>query len=151
MKKNVVIMLNRVFPINHKRAGEYTAFCNLLYVKRKIHTIRSDEKGLWGKRCDEVNGGKKVLSVREWTGRPYFSEQREIKQYTDVGLQRITITYSADDALPECWIDNKRVPIEEVAKNDGLNVDDFVDYFFGKGCKTNVFEGVIIHFTDFRY
>ena len=56
------------------------------------------------------------------------------------------------DALPQCWIDNKRVPIEDIANNDGLSVEDFVDYFFGKcGCKSNIFEGVVIHFTDFRY
>lgn len=36
------------------------------------------------------------------------------------------------------------------AKNDGLSVEDFVEWFFGNN-KENVFEGVVIHFTDFRY
>ena len=152
MKKNVILMLNRVFPVKHTKAGTPTMFANLLYANHKIHTVRMDEKGLWAKRCDEVNSGKKILSIREWTERPYRSEQREIKKLAQIGLQHITMTYSSDDALPQCWIDNKRVPTEDIANNDGLSVEDFVDYFFGKcGCKSNVFEGVVIHFTPFRY
>lgn len=152
MKKNVILMLNRVFPVKHKKEGKPTMFANLLYASHKIHTVRVDASGLWAKRCEEVNSGKKILSVREWTERPYRSEQRELKKLSQIGLQYITMIYSSDDALPQCWIDNKRVPVEDVASNDGLSVDDFVDYFFGKcGCKSNVFEGVIIHFTDFRY
>lgn len=132
--------------------GKAYNVCKLALRKPQKHTVRVDASGLWAKRCEEVNSGKKILSVREWTERPYRSEQRELKKLSQIGLQYITMTYSSDDALPQCWIDNKRVPVEDVASNDGLSVDDFVDYFFGKcGCKSNVFEGVIIHFTDFRY
>lgn len=152
MKKNVVIMLNRIFPVKHIKAGTPTMFANMLYANRKIHTVRVDAKWLWAKRCEEVNSGKKLLSVREWTEKPYHSEQREIKVLSKMGLQHITMTYSADDALPKCWVDNKPVPVATIASNDGLSVEDFVDYFFGKcGCKSNTFEGVIVHFTDFRY
>lgn len=94
--------------------------------------------------------GKKYLSIREWTGRPYNSEQKEIAQLPKIGLQHVTMTYSSEDAYPEIWIDNKKVSIHEVAKNDGLSVEDFVEWFFGNN-KENVFEGVVIHFTDFRY
>lgn len=93
-------MLNRVFPVKHIKAGTPTMFANLLYANHKIHTVRMDKKGLWAKRCDEVNSGKKILSIREWTERPYRSEQREIKRLAQIGLQRITMTYSSDDALP---------------------------------------------------
>jgi len=152
MKKNVILMLNGVFPAKHKKAGKPTMFADLLYASRKIHSVRVDASGLWAKRVEEVNSGKKLLSVREWTGRPYRSEQRELKMFGRTGMQHITMAYLPDDALPQCWIDNKRVPVEDVASNDGLGVEDFVDYFFGKcGCKSNVFEGVVIHFTDFRY
>ena len=145
-------MLSKVFPIKHTKAGMPTLFANSLHTNHKIHTVRMDDKGLWTKRCDEINSGKKILSIREWTGRPYNSEQQEIKKLDQIGLQHITMTYSSVDALPQCWIDNKRVPIEDIANNDGLSVEDFVDYFFGKcGCKSNVFEGVVIHFTSFRY
>lgn len=76
--------------------------------------------------------------------------KKEIAQLPKIGLQHVTMTYSSEDAYPEIWIDNKKVSIHEVAKNDGLSVEDFVEWFFGNN-KENVFEGVVIHFTDFRY
>jgi hypothetical protein len=60
------------------------------------------------------------------------------------------MTYGSDDAVPQVWIDNKKVPVEVVAKNDGLSVENFVEWFFGNS-KSNVFEGVIVHFSSFRY
>lgn len=93
-----------------------------------------------------------------WEGKPsdkhflclVISEQKEIAQLPKIGLQHVTMTYSSEDAYPEIWIDNKKVSIHEVAKNDGLSVEDFVEWFFGNN-KENVFEGVVIHFTGFRY
>ena len=38
--------------------------------------------------------------------------------------------------------------VEQLAANDGMTLDDFVSWFFKT---SNTFEGVIIHFTDFRY
>lgn len=39
-----------------------------------------------------------------------------------------------------------------LAKNDGLSVQDFKEWFFGKDPKEDkVFKGGIIHFTDLRY
>lgn len=67
-----------------------------------------------------------------------------------IGLQHITMTYGVDDAVPQIWIDGKQIPIEIVAKNDGLTVEQFVEWFFGES-KSNVFEGVVLHFTSFRY
>jgi hypothetical protein len=88
--------------------------------------------------------------LREWTGRPYNSEQRELARCEKIGLQHITMTYGTDDPVPQAWVDGKKVPVEQIAKNDGLSVADFVEWFFGSS-KSNVFEGVVIHFTDFRY
>lgn len=153
-KRQVTLTLSREFPKGHKKAGHTTTFAILVYCKRKLHTIRDDAKGLWAKRVDDINSGKKLLSLREWKGRPYHSEQTEIKRLVHTGLQKLTMTYGADDAVPRCWVDDKEVPVEVLAKNDGLSVEDFVDWFFGAGSKSkgNVFEGVIIHFTDdFRY
>lgn len=44
-------------------------------------------------------------------------------------------------------VDGKQIPIEIVAKNDGLTVEQFVEWFFGES-KSNVFEGrcVTLHF-----
>ena len=111
---------------------------------------RYNKNGVWDKRYKDIASGKKYLSVREWTGRPYNSEQREFAQYDKIGLQHITMTYGVDDAVPQIWIDGKQIPIEIVAKNDGLTVEQFVEWFFGES-KSNVFEGVVLHFTSFRY
>lgn len=60
MKKNVILMLNRVFPVKHKKEGKPTMFANLLYASHKIHTVRVDASGLWAKRCEEVNATKRT-------------------------------------------------------------------------------------------
>lgn len=149
-KKKVILILCKVFPVNHSRAGEPTGFEDKLKSGEKKHTIRFNAKDVWDERYKGVSSGKKYLSVREWTGRPYNSEQRELARYDRIGLQHITMTYGADDAVPQAWVDDKKVPVELLAQNDGLSVQDFVEWFFGSS-KSNVFEGVIIHFTDFRY
>lgn len=149
-KKKVVVTLCRVFPVTHSLARKPTEFEGKLKEHKKIHTIRYNKNGVWDKRYKDIASGKKYLSVREWTGRPYNSEQREFAQYDKIGLQHITMTYGVDDAVPQIWIDGKQIPIEIVAKNDGLTVEQFVEWFFGES-KSNVFEGVVLHFTSFRY
>ncbi len=149
-KKKVILTLCKVFPVTHSRSGQPTGFEDKLKAGSKIHTIRYNAKGVWEKRFKDIASGRKFLSVREWLGRPYNSEQREFAQYEKIGLQHITMTYSSEDALPQAWVDDKKIPVEELAKNDGLSVEDFVEWFFGNN-KENTFEGVVIHFTDFKY
>lgn len=149
-KKKVIVTLCKAFPVTHSRSGEPTEFEENIKSGVKIHTIRYNDKNVWDQRYKDIKSGRKFLSVREWTGRPYNSEQRELVRYDGIGLQKITMTYSSSDDYPQVWIDDKKVSIQDVAKNDGLSVEDFVDWFFGKN-KENVFEGVVIHFTGFRY
>ena len=59
--------------------------------------------------------------------------------------------YTSDDAYPLVWINDIEMDIHELANRDGLAVDDFVDWFFGSNNKENHFEGIVIHFTKFRY
>ena len=149
-KKKVILTLCKVFPVTHSRAGEKTEFEQKLKSGSKKHTIRYNAKDVWDKRYNDISKDKKYLSVREWTGRPYNSEQREFARYDKIGLQKITMTYSSTDDVPQCWVDGKPVSVYDLAKNDGLSVEDFTEWFFGCN-KENVFEGVIIHFTEFRY
>lgn len=149
-KKKVILTLCKVFPVTHSRAGEKTGFEQKLKNGIKKHTIRYNAKDVWDKRYNDIYKSKKYLSVREWTGRPYNSEQREFARYDKIGLQKITMTYSSTDEVPQCWVDGKHVSAYDLAKNDGLSVEDFTEWFFGCN-KGNVFDGVIIHFTDFRY
>lgn len=150
-RKKVILTLCRVFPKTHSKAGINTLFAVKLFAGRKLHTIRSDAKDLWGQKVADINAGKKLLCVREWTGRPYNSEQADIKKFVEVGLQSIKMTYGVDDEKPQAWVDGKPVPVELLAKNDGLELSDFIEWFFGSVHSGNVFEGKIIHFTDFRY
>lgn len=149
-KKKVIVTLCKSFPATHQRAGELTNFEDKIGRGVKIHTIRYNGKNVWDQRYKDIKAGRKYLSVREWTGRPYNSEQREFARYDRIGLQKITIVKSFVHPEPQIWIDDKHVPAQVVANNDGLSVEDFTNWFFGKG-EDNVFEGVIIHFTDFRY
>lgn len=77
--KTYVLTLSKVFPKTHKRAGEPTDF-ELLFKDNnyfdKIHTIRANYP-LWKQRISEIQAGRAVLSVRQWTGNPYRSKQVE--------------------------------------------------------------------------
>lgn len=156
-KKKIIITLSKVFPANHPRAGQPTDFEHKLLLGEKIHTIRKNAE-LWKKRCKEINAGEKILCVREWTGLPYRSKQREIARYERIGVQEIELCREFLTIDGECHplmgarIDNKLAIISDIYKNDGLSQDDF-SYWFLRGYKGgySIFKGIIIHFTDFRY
>ena len=151
-KRKVIITFSKNFPPGHPKVGEPTGFSDKLKAGTKIHTIRADQKGWWEKNEEAINSGRKYLSLREWAGRPYNSSQTILGERERIGLQTITMTYSSEDELPQAWVDGKKVPVEELAKHDGLSVEDFVSWFFGTPLyKGNTFEGKIIHLTDFRY
>lgn len=151
-KRKVIITFSKAFPPGHSKVGQPTGFESKLKAGTKIHTIRADAKGWWDKCAEAINSGRKYLSLREWVGRPYNSEQRILGERDKIGLQTITMSYSSEDELPQAWVDGKKVPVEQLAKNDGLAVEDFVEWFFSTPLyKSNTFEGKIIHLTDFRY
>ncbi len=154
--KKAPITISKVFPATHSKAGQPTNFqeniLNEIYMRpgtRKRHTIRKNY-GWWKSKEEKINKGEMYLSLKSWIGKPYNSHPEEWLKLPKIALQKITMTYGSDDAYPQVWIDGKQVPLQEVAKGDTLSVEDFVEWFFGSS-KSNVYEGVIIHFTDFRY
>jgi hypothetical protein len=175
--KTYVITVSRYFPVTHPRKGEETYFvekidnaigatkcCNVgiyspigyVNIWPKIHTIRANYP-FWEKRINEINEGKAVLSIRYWSGKPYNSKQVEICQLdkdSGIGLQRLN---SADWILPKKRINNlavwghslgKIIKVDELAKNDGLSIEDFKAWFKGYDLSKPM---AIIHFTNFRY
>ena len=91
--KTYVLILSKDFPLTHRKAGTPTSFADLVASGKKIHTIRGNYD-LWDQRIKDVQEGKAVLSLRQWTGRPYASEQVEIQQLTaesGVGIQNLNI------------------------------------------------------------
>lgn len=147
--KKAVIMLSKAFPSYHSRKGQPTNFESKLLSGRKIHTIRANYDW-WARKAEQINSGKMYLSVRQWTGKPYFSPQREIKRVYRIGLQKVQIMTPVEEPVPFLWIDGKSQSWETVAAHDGLSAKDFVKWFFGND-KSNIFDGVCIQFTDFRY
>ena len=142
-KKTYVLILSLEFPKTHKKAGKETFFFRLILDEIKKHTIRKNYP-LWKSRVDEINAGRAVLSVRYWSGLPYRSRQFECLEFSRVGIQKIQ--YERDSF----FIDDLDSPlkIEDLAKNDGLSLEDFRDWF--KPMPTEPM--AILHFTDdFRY
>ena len=142
-----VITLSRNFLAYHKRAGEETHFKEKFLSGEKLHTIRANYP-LWEKRIKDVQEGRAALSIRQWTGKPYRGEQVEIATLTaenGVGLQRLEFT---DCRLRFPYTDSEWTSMVSLAKNDGLSLNDWVDWFGGYDLSEPM---AIIHFTKFRY
>lgn len=122
------IMCAKLFPVYHPRAGEPTRFRESILNGTKIHTIR-------GSAGNRKTGD--IVSLREWTGRPYASKQEEFCQ------SRIMIEpFSMHD---ECWVKTM-----EIAKNDGLEVRDFQMWFTRGKDITIQLDGVRIWFDNIK-
>ena len=163
--KTYVITLSRYFPAKHSKAGEPTQFRDAFYaglvfnrgskctyLHPKLHTIRANYP-LWEKRIKEVQEGKAFLSVRQWSGKPYWSKQIEIARLTaanDVGIQRLSF-YKDKDGVPSLKylnINGKYIDREILANNDGLSKEDWQEWFRNYDLSKPL---AIIHFTKFRY
>lgn len=147
--KTYVITVSRNFLKTHPKAGEPTFFKEKIISGTKLHTIRNNYK-YWSNIINKVNSGEAILSVRYWEGKPYASKQVEIIKYAKVGMQNITMLVDGEIFINDRCI--KINEIEKLAKNDGLNMQDFYDWFELDKLKPNTeFNGIIIHFTDLKY
>lgn len=137
-------MVSRMFPSYHKNKGELTRFEQKIRDKNKIHTIRANYEK-WKRKIDQIKNGEAVLSIREWQGVPYHSKQNYLFYYNqEDALEVSKLTKDENGYLIN---DTIRVSEEELAKNDGLTLDEFQEWF-------KVFPSepmAIIHFTGFRY
>lgn len=162
--KCYVIMLAKTFPATHPRAGQPTRFDEKILdgIKKvemgeepstwKIHTIRQNYI-LWRERMAEVAVGRAFLSLRQWSGRPYHSDQVELFKLTHengVGLQHLIIF--EDEFFFETEGDSRAILAfgnnEKLADNDGLSQNDFDGWFKKKDRGQSM---ALIHFTKFRY
>lgn len=144
MMKTYVLMLSKAFPAHHSKAGEPTDFVKKVLLQKK-HTIRGNYE-LWKKRFEEIERGEAYLSVREWTGKPYRSKQREVcllsKKSNGIGIQRLDI------GCDRISVDGHDISLKELAANDGLSLDDWREWFKEADLTKPL---AIIHFTKFRY
>jgi len=174
--KTYVLTVSRTFPKTHKRAGQETYFVGRILSELilsglidrnvaerlkinmdlffpcnpKLHTCRANYE-LWAKRVKEIQEGKAILSIRYWSGKPYNSKQVEICQLdknSGIGVQILF--------FDECKINKPLIADSSktfilpslIAKNDGLSLEDFKDWFRKYDLSKPM---AIIHFTKFRY
>lgn len=130
----------------------------------KIHTIRTDSKRRW----------KPGMKIQHWRGNPrnvkqnpYQFAEGECNGTQDIYIQskRKNFYGGRDFPMIEVWIgtfstgsrqpytaNGRWITDEEVqllAQNDNLTLDEFREWFVPDN--QPVFQGRIIHFTDFRY
>lgn len=144
--KTFVLTISKKFPVTHSKKGMPTDFYQKIISQEKKHTIR-DNYLFWKHRIDLVNKGQAVISLREWSGKPYASTQTKLKTFCrgEIGIQKLTL-----DRLLGWFINDvdSNVRGVDLAKNDGLSWVEFKEWF------VDVNDGdelAIIHFTDFRY
>lgn len=142
-----VITLSKTFPAYHPRAGEQTGFADAFLSGRKIHTIRENKEGYY-KDGD-------IVSVRQWSGKPYASKQVVLRDGICVSVLPIIIDFNDSNlsirVRPSLGASFSFVDPSTVAENDGLSLDDFVAWFNPHGLQNLTLNYSIIHFTDFRY
>ncbi len=150
--KTYVITMMIKFPKVGIVVPKPTGFKKKILSGDKKHTIRQNYK-FWKKRIDEINAGRAILSVRQWSGKPYQSKQVEIKQFKqgEIGYERIIMFDNAQELAVNTGTDKGYVYLSNkkiltVAKNDGVPIDLFRKFFKG-----GVLDGIIIHFTKLRY
>lgn len=172
--KTYVITLSHFFPTTHRRAGQPTNFRAAMIAGQtsarckksnpamcmgecstglsKLHTIRANYP-LWEKRVKKIQAGHAVISVRQWSGKPYRSKQVEIARLTaddGVGIQKLCFDKDKDGVpsfrYPD--INGKYIDRETLANNDGLSKEDWQEWFMGYDLSKSM---AVIHFTKFRY
>lgn len=157
-KKVYVLMISRIFPAYHPRKGEETNFPEYIVDGKKEHTMRGNYK-LWKYRADMINAGKAVLSIRTWTGKPYFSKQNEFCELSSITVQKAHIyqipmligshEYESKSKHSLIFIENSVTPLRhpfKFAYRDGLSLPDLQAWF-----KKPAEDMALIHFGNFKY
>ncbi len=182
------VMLSKTFFPQHPKAGEPTHFAEKVKNGTKRHTCRCNYD-YWKDRIARLQERGGVLSLRQWSGKPYekgTTQERimdvpasmiEVQQL--VMIRRRTDEPEYVEVEPErcerrqgyeyfARVEGEPYDVEFIAKNDGLTLADFKDWFnpvFDEyeskvevskdGRKIEPAETAltfaVIHFTIFRY
>lgn len=177
-----VVTLSKHFGPKHPRKGQETGFIAKVADGRKVHTCRSNYE-YWRAKIEKITATGGVLSVRQWSAKPYRSPQEVITEIPAgiVGVQRLALRreryvinhYAEEQIEPiattiyydyAAEVDGHPVPLEILAENDGLTVDDFKAWFapvfaetdkkypqFAGPASAVTIDFAIIHFTKRRY
>jgi hypothetical protein len=181
----MIITLSKKFFSGHPRSGEETEFARKILHGTKIHTIRTNYE-FWEHKISRLKEKGGLLSIRQWSDKPYRSPQETVLDVPAdvVGVQRITFklermkTFPAHIPVPDdfvlqlgratiedieqgrcfwrLYIGGKRIYVNAISNNDGLEYNDFLDWFAPvlNRCITKHITKIdmaVIHFTNFRY
>ena len=148
-----VVLLSKVFFEGHPKAGQPTDFAQSVKDGCKRHTVRSNY-AYWEKKIAALKKQGGTLCIRQWSGKPYKSQQETILEVpaSIIGIQKVTIEQTDVNQL-SVQVDGCEVPISAIAKNDGLNSVEFTEFLqpILKTSEGNETTFAVIHFTDFRY
>ena len=173
--KQYRLSISECFPKTHKRKGEKTFFIEKIKLTLnhafdqidpdfaisshpKRHTIRSNYS-FWEKRLQEVQAGRAIIELFHWGGKPYGKGVKQVvfavlDKDSGCGIQKLTFSEKVMTPYPALKTKDGRVFVPDIsdvptlAKNDGLSLDDFKEWF--KSYKLDE-PMAIIHFTKFRY
>jgi hypothetical protein len=141
----------RLFPTAHSRGGEQTHFIENVMAGDKIHMIRRFYDR-WKVLSEKTSRRPYSIDLCQYTDRQRPRFHRIASIDAPLAVQRIRMLYSEQTGDVRVFVDGKEIPIEQIAQNDGLTVDDFKEWFFsGHRAGNSDYDGCIIHFTDFRY
>lgn len=144
-KTKVILKIAKNFLAYHPLKGQPTNFEMKIKAKDKLHTIRPNYEA-WKKKIEKVKNGESELIVEQWSGLPYRSSPELLFKYDDkddIEVSKLTFEEGKGFVVN----DEIFVSVEVLAKNDGLTVQEFQDWF--KIIPTEPM--AIIHLTGFRY
>lgn len=164
-----VLTISRHFPKGHPKSGEPTWFVEKIWncfreedfslPDRFIAgcdnyaTLLKDDEHLTAIKIREMKhhtlrSGNRwqvgdTASLRIWLDKPYRSKQIEFAQVEVKKVWPVTIIF--DDVFNPIYTSDRLLPTCEVAKNDGLECDDFAKWFAIHPKKEgSIFQGQII-------
>ena len=165
--------IRRTFPTTHPQKGKPTYFVEkiqlglglitelpgdcVIDLEPKLHILRANNifrtnVPLWKKRMEEVMSGHAIIELFYWEGNPCSNKQvvfAVLDKDSGCGVQKI---YLKREFFKTNWVvDQSEFQdqlLSTIAKNDGLSLDDFKEYFKSYDLSKPM---EIIQFTKFRY
>lgn len=135
-----VITFSRIFPIKHPRKGEPTYFVEKIWRGLNDNFFKLDSfydviehnSELFESKCHTIRSGNRWkagdwFSPRVWSGKPYQSKQ--IQFAPDLQVKKVfEFEYYGLTTLVNGNPINSLI-FNELAKNDGLTSEDFINWF----------------------
>jgi hypothetical protein len=144
-QSRILLSVPAYFPSWHSRFGQETGFRERILDKShrpKIHAFKKNT-AFWQKMEEKYRTGRYHLVVCHRGDDPYRREYYPVIYPVRLHIQRAR--FAGDDSF--LHVEGKPVAMETVARNEGLEVCDLLEWKKRQGEE----EFCIVHFTDFRY